>query len=51
MRTRGLKAGFALLALNRQSNTRPDWDRLILIFSSCVTVGLIVLYIYGKVTP
>jgi len=51
MRTRGLKAVFALLALSRQSNRRPDWDRVILIFSSGVTVALIVLYVYGKAIP
>jgi len=50
MRTRGLKALFALLALNRAGNRRPDWDRVILIFSNCVTVGLIALYVFGKVT-
>jgi hypothetical protein len=51
MRTRGLKAVFALLALNRKSNKRSDWDRVVLIFSSCVTVGLIAIYVYGKMTP
>lgn len=51
MRTRGLKAVFALLALNRNGNKPPDWDRVVLIFSSCVTVGLIAIYIYGKVAP
>jgi hypothetical protein len=51
MRTRGLKAIFALLALNRKSNRRPDWDRVILLFSSGVTVALIVLYVHGKAAP
>ena len=48
MRTGGLKAVFALLALNRRSNKLLDWDRGILIFSSAVTVALIALYVYGK---
>jgi hypothetical protein len=51
MRTRGLKAVFALLALNRKSDKPPDWDRVVLIFSSCVTVGLIAIHVYGKVAP
>jgi hypothetical protein len=51
MRTHGLKAVFALLALNRQNRKRPDWDRVVLIFSSCVTVGLIAIYVYGKANP
>jgi hypothetical protein len=50
MRTRGLKAVFALLALNRKDNNPTDWNRVILIFSNCVTVGLITLYVFGKVT-
>ena len=51
MRARGLKAVFALLALSRTSNKRPNWDRVVLIFSSCVTVGLIAIYVYGKLNP
>lgn len=50
MRTRGLKALFALLALNKTSNRQPDWDRIILICSNGVTVGLIALYLFGKAT-
>jgi hypothetical protein len=29
---------------------QPDWDRIILIFSNGVTVGLIALYVFGKAT-
>jgi hypothetical protein len=50
MRTRGLKALFALLALNKTSNKQADWDRVILIFSNAVTVGLIAIYVFGKAT-
>jgi hypothetical protein len=46
----GLKAVFALLALNRGRYRRLDWDRVILIFSTCVTIGLIALYVWGKAT-
>ena len=50
MRKVGLKALFTLLALNRARKDRPDWDRVILIFSTSVTVGLVALYIYGKLS-
>jgi hypothetical protein len=50
MRKVGLKALFALLALNRARNDRPHWDRVILIFSTSVTIGLVALYVYGKVS-
>jgi hypothetical protein len=49
MRKVGLKALFALLALNKARKDRPDWDRVILIFSTSVTIGLVALYVYGKV--
>jgi hypothetical protein len=50
MRKVGLKALVALLALNRARKDRPHWDRVILIFSTSVTVGLVALYIYGKLS-
>ena len=49
MRKVGLKALFALLSLNR-ARERPDWDRVVLIFSTSVTIGLIALYVFGKAT-
>ncbi len=49
MRKVGLKALFALLSLNR-ARDRPHWDRVVLIFSTSVTIGLMALYAYGKVT-
>lgn len=50
MRRFALKALFALLTLNKAEHERPDWDRVILIFSTSVTVGLVALYVYGKAT-
>jgi hypothetical protein len=50
MRRFPLKAIFTLLALNKAEHQRPDWDRVILIFSTSVTIGLVVLYVYGKAT-
>ena len=50
MRKVGLKALLALLALNRTESERPNWDRVILIFSTSVTLGLIALYVFGKAT-
>jgi hypothetical protein len=50
MRRFAMKALYSILALNRTRKQRPDLDRIILIFSTAVTVGLVVLYIYGKRT-
>jgi hypothetical protein len=44
------KAIFALLTLNRAENKSPHWDRVILIFSTAVTIGLVALYAFGKAT-
>jgi hypothetical protein len=46
----GIKALFAVLTLNRAKGKRPDWDRIILACSTLVTIGLVVLYVYGKAT-
>jgi hypothetical protein len=48
MRKAGLKGLFTLLSLNRAKD-RPHWDRIILIFSTSVTLGLIAMYVYEKV--
>jgi len=45
-----LKAIFALFMLDRAERKRPDWDRIILIVSTGVTIGLVSLYVYGKST-
>jgi hypothetical protein len=50
MRSFAPKAIFALLTLHRAGDKRSGWDRTILIFSTCVTIGLVALYIYGKST-
>jgi hypothetical protein len=50
MRRFALKALFTMLSLNRAERERPDWDRVILIFSTSVTIGLAALYAYGKAT-
>ncbi len=50
MRRFAFKAIFAMLTLNKAGRKRPDWDRLILIFSTAVTIGLVALYAYGKAT-
>jgi hypothetical protein len=44
------KAIFALLTLNRAESKSPHWDRIILIFSTAVTIGLVALYVFGKAT-
>jgi hypothetical protein len=48
MRKMPLKALVALLALNQTESARPNWDRIILIGSTAVTIGLVALYTYGK---
>ena len=50
MRKFAPKAIFALLTLNRAGNKSPDWDRIILVFSTAVTIGLAALYAFGKAT-
>lgn len=50
MRKVGFKAVLALLTLNRTGPDRPHWDRVILVFSTAVTLGLIALYAFGKAT-
>jgi hypothetical protein len=50
MRRSALKALFALMTLNRDDDDPPRWDRIILIASTIVTIGLIGLYAYGKAT-
>ncbi len=47
---KSVKAIFTILTLYRDEKTRPDWERLILIFSTAVTIGLIAIYVWGKTT-
>jgi len=44
------KSIFAFFTLGLTERKRRDWDWIITIFSTCVTIGLIVLYFYGKST-
>jgi hypothetical protein len=50
MRRFALKAVFTALTINRAESRRPDRDRIVLLASTSVTIGLIVLYAYGKAT-
>jgi hypothetical protein len=50
MRRFAFKTLFAMLSLNRAERKRLDWDRVILVFSTSVTIGLVALYAYGKAT-
>ena len=50
MRRFALKAVFTAMTVNRADKRRPDWDRIVLFASASVTIGLIALYAYGKVT-
>ena len=50
MRRFGLKAIITLLTMNKVRRERIDWNRVILIFSTAVTIGLIALYLFGKAT-
>ena len=46
----GMKAVLTAFTMSRSRQKRPDWDRLIIIFSTAVTIGLIAAYVYGKAT-
>jgi hypothetical protein len=50
MRRFAPKALFALLTLNKGNNTRFDWGRMIAVVSTLVTIGLVTLYVYEKLT-
>jgi hypothetical protein len=48
---KAVKAIFAILTLNKgDDRERVDWDRVILIFSTSVTIGLVAIYVWGKST-
>ena len=44
------KALLTLLTMNRSRRERPNWDRIVIVASTVVTVGLVVLFAYGKTT-
>jgi len=50
MRKTPLKALIALLTFNQTEDARLNWDRIIIIASTVVTIGLVALYIHGKTT-
>ena len=50
MRRFGMKALLTILTVNRSSKRQPDWDLIIIMASTIVTVGLVALYAYGKAT-
>ncbi|MGY3453279.1 hypothetical protein [Bradyrhizobium sp. USDA 4353] len=50
MRRFAMKALYTLLALNRDDDDPPRWDRIVLIASTLVTIGLVALYAYGEAT-
>jgi hypothetical protein len=45
----GLQALVSLLAFSEADGTRLNRDRIVLVASTAVTLGLVALYIYGKV--
>ena len=44
------KAIFSMLMIHRTAAKRPAWDRIALLVSIAVTIGLVALYAYGKAT-
>lgn len=50
MRRFAPKALFALITLNRGDKSRFDWGTLIAVVSTLVTIGLVMLYVYEKMT-
>ncbi|MBV9565585.1 MAG: hypothetical protein JOY90_34810 [Bradyrhizobium sp.] len=44
----GPKALFAIFTLGGSRRQRPNWNRIILMASVAVTIGLIAIYLYGK---
>jgi|tagenome__1003787_1003787.scaffolds.fasta_scaffold20893608_3 hypothetical protein len=50
MRRFALKALVAAFTLNRAEKKHIDWDRTVLIFSTWATIGLVMLYAFGKAT-
>jgi len=44
------KAIFSILTIKKVAVEKPRWDRIVLVFSTAVTLGLVALYGYGKAT-
>ncbi len=45
----GMKAALTAFTMSRRDKP-PDWEQLVIIFSTAVTVGLVAAYLYGKAT-
>jgi len=50
MRKFAPKAVFSIFMIRKTAADRPAWDRIALVFSTAVTLGLAALYAYGKAT-
>jgi len=50
MRKFAPKAIFSMLVIRKSATDRPQWDRIALAVCTAVTLGLVVLYAYGKAT-
>jgi hypothetical protein len=50
MRKLAPKAIFSILTIRREAADRPQWDRIAVVVSTAVTLGLAALYLYGKAT-
>ena len=48
MRNFAPMALFSILAIRKAD--KPQWDRIALVVSTAVTLGLVALYVYGKAT-
>jgi hypothetical protein len=46
----GMKAVLTAFTLSRSRRRQPDWESLVIIFSTAVTIGLVAAYLYGKAT-
>jgi len=45
-----MKAVLTAFTMSRSRQKRPDWERLVIILSTAVTIGLVAAYLYGKAT-
>lgn len=50
MRKFAFKAFFTFFMLSRAERGQIDWERRVLIFSTAVTITLVALYVFGKMT-
>jgi hypothetical protein len=46
----GMKAVLTAFTMSRSRDKRPDWEQLIIVCSTAVTIGLVAAYLYGKAT-